>query len=278
MANFSSGADRKPVMDYVDKYLNKTALTSMPVTNQKTVGQQYAGIRMQGVNDYFKNKAKGGEAGTVGLRDVIAVPSSIPGVANQPAMVEKQKPNTGNTYTVNAGNQTYVNQLNELYDKIVNRKPFQYDLNGDLLYQQMADQYMQMGKQASRNAMGQAASLTGGYGNSYAQQVGNQMNQQYMTALNQNIPELYQQALNAYITEGDRMMQQYELAAAHPGMVEAIRPKTYTVQQQSAEEGDDTSAYMQMLQNMISSGDSFAGTQPQNALNNWYYQLMNARK
>lgn len=184
----------------------------------------------------------------------------------------------GATYTVNAGNQPYVNQLNALYDQIMNRKPFQYDLNGDLLYQQMADQYAQMGAQASRNAMGQAAALTGGYGNSYAQQVGTQANQQYMTALNQNIPALYQQALNAYLAEGDRMMQQYELAAAHPGMVEAISPKTYTVQQKSAEEGDDTSAYMQMLQNMLSSSANTTSDPATNALANWYYQLMNAQK
>lgn len=183
----------------------------------------------------------------------------------------------GATYTVNAGNQPYVGQLNALYEQIVNRKPFQYDLNGDLLYQQMADQYTQMGAQASRNAMGQAAALTGGYGNSYAQQVGNQANQQYMTALNQNIPDLYQQALNAYLAEGDRMMQQYELAAAHPGMVEAISPQTYTVQQQSAEEENDTSAYMQMLQNMLSGANATINPAT-NALANWYYQQMNAQK
>lgn len=195
---------------------------------------------------------------------------AIAGVINPAATT------AGATYTVNAGNQPYVNQLNALYEQIVNRKPFQYDLNGDLLYQQMADQYAQMGAQASRNAMGQAAALTGGYGNSYAQQVGTQANQQYMTALNQNIPDLYQQALNAYLAEGDRMMQQYELAAAHPGMLDAISPKTYTVQQ-SAEEGNDTSAYMQMLQNMLSSGFNTNSAPATNALANWYYQLMNAQ-
>lgn len=184
----------------------------------------------------------------------------------------------GATYTVNANNQPYVNQLNALYEQIVNRKPFQYDLNGDLLYKQMADQYAQMGAKASRNAMGEAAALTGGYGNSYAEQVGAQANQQYMTALNQNIPDLYQQALNAYLAEGERMMQQYELTAAHPGMLEAISPKTYTVQQKSAEEGDDTSAYMQMLQNMLSGGINTTSAPATNALANWYYQLMNAQK
>lgn len=135
------------------------------------------------------------------------------------------------SYTVNAGNQPYVDQLNALYDQIMNRKPFQYDLNGDLLYKQMADRYAQMGQMAMRDTMGTAAALTGGYGNSYAQQVGNQAYQQYMTALNDKVPSLYEQALNAYLQEGDQLLQQYQLAAEHPGVLNAIKPQTYTVQE-----------------------------------------------
>jgi hypothetical protein len=122
------------------------------------------------------------------------------------------------------GTSPYVQQLNTLYDQIMNRKPFQYDLNGDLLYQQMADQYTQLGRQASADAVGQAAALTGGYGNSYATQVGNQANQQYLTMLNQNIPELWDRAYQAYLNEGDQLLQQYELAAAHPGYLQALQP------------------------------------------------------
>lgn len=219
-------------------------------TNQQNQYPSYSQVQQQAADQSEENRATGlikkaGQAGAAAGR--MMNPTQGGSSAG------------GATYTVNAGNQPYVGQLNALYEQIVNRKPFQYDLNGDMLYQQMADQYAQMGAQASRNAMGQAAALTGGYGNSYAQQVGNQANQQYMTALNQNIPDLYQQALNAYLAEGDRMMQQYELAAAHPGMVEAISPQTYTVQQQSAEEGNDTSAYMQMLQNMLSGRTSMTG-------------------
>jgi hypothetical protein len=125
------------------------------------------------------------------------------------------------------GNAPYVQQLNTLYDQIVNRKPFQYDVNADLLYRQMADQAMKNGALAARNAMGQAAALTGGYGNSYAEQVAAQAYQQDMTALNDNIPELYQQALNAYLAQGDQLLQQYELAAAHPGYLQALQPTGY---------------------------------------------------
>lgn len=142
-------------------------------------------------------------------------------------------PKTTKTYTVNAGNQPYVDQLNSLYDQIMNRKPFQYDLNGDLLYRQMADQYTQLGQQAMRDTIGQAAALTGGYGNSYAQSVGNQAYQQYLTALNEQVPSLYDRALNAYMTQGDQLLQQYQLAAAHPEYVNAIKPRTYTVAEET---------------------------------------------
>lgn len=136
----------------------------------------------------------------------------------------QSRDNNNQYYGGGNANTPYIEQLNSLYDQIMNRKPFQYDLNGDLLYRQMADQYTQLGQQAMRDTMGQAAALTGGYGNSFAQQVGNQAYQQYMTALNDNIPELYQQALNAYFAQGDQLLQQYELAAAHPGYLQAMQP------------------------------------------------------
>lgn len=142
-----------------------------------------------------------------------------------PAMQQRNAQTSGGGYGGGSGgNAPYVQQLNTLYDQIMNRKPFQYDLNGDLLYRQMADQYTQLGRQASADAMGQAAALTGGYGNSYATQVGNQANQQYLTMLNQNIPELWDRAYQAYLNEGDQLLQQYELAAAHPGYLQAMQP------------------------------------------------------
>lgn len=183
----------------------------------------------------------------------------------------------GSTYTVNAGNQPYVDQLNSLYDQIVNRKPFQYDLNGDLLYRQMADRYTQLGQQAMRDTMGQAAALTGGYGNSYANQVGNQAYQQYMTALNDNVPQLWDRAYQAYMNEGDQLMQKYELTAAHPGYVEAISPRTYTVTPPKEEEDDppagNQSAYdLALMSAGLLPGRAGAGTT--NPFVNYYYGLL----
>ena len=131
-----------------------------------------------------------------------------------------------NASAAGSSNTPYMAQLNSLYDQIMGRKPFQYDLNGDLLYRQAADQYAQLGQQAMRDTMGTASALTGGYGNSYAQQAGNQAYQQYLTALNQQIPEYYDRALQAYQAEGDRLLAQYQLAAAHPGTLSAMRPSS----------------------------------------------------
>ena len=102
-------------------------------------------------------------------------------------------------------------QLNDAINMIMNRENFSYDLNGDALYQQYKDQYVNQGKMAMMDTMGQAAALTGGYGNSYAQSVGQQAYQGYLQQLNDKIPELYQLAMNKYQMEGDDLYNQYSL-------------------------------------------------------------------
>ncbi len=101
--------------------------------------------------------------------------------------------------------------LNKTIDKILNREEFSYDLNGDALYQQYKDQFVNQGKTARDDAIGQAAAMTGGYGNSYAQSVGQQTFQGYMQQLNDQIPELYQLAYDQYRREGEDLYNQYGL-------------------------------------------------------------------
>jgi hypothetical protein len=103
----------------------------------------------------------------------------------------------------------YTNQLNNLYDQIINRKDFQYDLNSDTLYKQAKEQYVNLGKQAMMDTMGQAANLTGGYGNSYASTAGNQAYQSYLQKLNDNIPDYYNLALQKYNTEGENLYNKF---------------------------------------------------------------------
>jgi hypothetical protein len=102
-------------------------------------------------------------------------------------------------------------QLNDAINKIMNREKFSYDMNGDALYQQYKDKFIQQGKMAMQDTMGQAAAMTGGYGNSYAATVGNQAYQQSLQNLNDVIPELYKMAYDRYDREGQALLDQYAL-------------------------------------------------------------------
>ena len=108
----------------------------------------------------------------------------------------------------------YEDQLSQLLDQIMNRGEFTYDLNSDVLYQQAKDQYVNLGRMAMMDTMGQAAALTGGYGNSYASTAGNQAYQAYLTQLNENIPEYYQLALDAYQRQGEDLYNRYGILNA----------------------------------------------------------------
>lgn len=108
----------------------------------------------------------------------------------------------------------WQSQLNDIMSKILNRDKFSYDMNADALYQQYKDQYTNQGKMAMMDTIGQAAAMTGGYGNSYAQGVGQQAYQGYLQQLNDKVPELYQLALNKYQMEGDALLNQYSMMGA----------------------------------------------------------------
>lgn len=103
------------------------------------------------------------------------------------------------------------NDLNNVISGIQNYGDFSYDVNSDALYQQYADQYIQQGKMAMQDAMGQAAAMTGGYGNSYASTVGNQAYQGYLQQLNDKVPELAQMAFSRWQAGKDDLYNQYGL-------------------------------------------------------------------
>ena len=130
-------------------------------------------------------------------------------VTQAQALLNQQMANKPGAY-----NSAWQGQLDDVIGQILNRDKFSYDLNADALYQQYANQYATQGKMAMMDTMGQAAAMTGGYGNSYAQSVGQQAYQSYLQQLNDKIPELYQQALNRYQMEGDALYDQYAMLGA----------------------------------------------------------------
>lgn len=104
----------------------------------------------------------------------------------------------------------YEEKLKNYLQQMEERKPFQYDVGSDALYQQLRDNYEQQGKLAMEDTMGKAAAMTGGYGNSYAQSVGQQVYNQHMQQLNDTVPELYGMALDRYQKEGQELQGKYD--------------------------------------------------------------------
>ena len=75
---------------------------------------------------------------------------------------------------------TWDQPMEELYGRLTSRPAFSYDAGKDPLYQQYRDSYIQQGKLAMKDTMGQAAALTGGYGSTYGQAVGQQSYDAYL--------------------------------------------------------------------------------------------------
>lgn len=114
-------------------------------------------------------------------------------------MSEKQK----NKDTAPVYKSGYADALKSNLAKVMEKKNFSYDANKDKLFSQYKDSYEKSGKTAMQDTMGNAATLTGGYGNSYAVTAGQQAYNSYMSKLNDKIPELEQRAYERYKDEED---------------------------------------------------------------------------
>lgn len=108
----------------------------------------------------------------------------------------------------------YEKDTDKLYDQIMNREEFSYDVMDDPLYDQMRKTYTREGQRAMQDTLGQAAARTGGYASSYAVSAANQANNYYMSQLADRVPELYQLAYDMYKDEGDQQRLNLEMIQA----------------------------------------------------------------
>ena len=132
---------------------------------------------------------------------------------SEEALGAKGSLSNANDALTNLGDFNWVDQgkLDDYTSQYQNRDKFSYDFNTDALYQQYKDKYIKQAKMASADVMGQASAMTGGYGSSYAQTVGNQAYQSSLDQLNDVIPELYQLAYDKYNQEGQDLLNNISL-------------------------------------------------------------------
>lgn len=145
-------------------------------------------------------------------------------------------------------------QKNDALNAYMNRGPFKYDINADALYQQYKDKFIQQGQAAMQDTMGQAAALTGGYGSSYAQNVGQQAYNQHLLQLNDVVPELYQMAYGKYQDEGNELLQRYSMLSGEEAEAfnrwyqqnrDAVADQRYDAEKKAA--SDEKAAYAKAL-------------------------------
>mgnify|MGYP004671521921 CR=1 FL=1 len=158
--------------------------------------QRQSPLLSQGVSGYTQGKLNGLEGGYTPGSTVQQAQAYL----NQ---VQSRRPGSYES--------KWDGELTELYNRIANRKPFSYDLGTDPVYQQYREQYQRQGRLAMQDTMGQAAALTGGYGSTYGEQVGQQAYNAYLQNLNDIVPDLYNAAYNRYRDEGTDLYNQYGL-------------------------------------------------------------------
>ena len=148
-----------------------------------------------------QNQQQAAQAAGIGAKPVVNYGPSVyeQYVANNP---ERAKPQYVDYYG---------NRMAEMLQAYKNRDPFSYDVTKDPLYQSYKDQFIQGGKLAMRDTMGQAAALTGGYSSTYGQQVGQQAYDAQLQKLGEVIPQLYGMAYDQWKDAGDQMLQQYSM-------------------------------------------------------------------
>ena len=98
----------------------------------------------------------------------------------------------------------YTDMIDDILDSIVNRPKFEYgteELNADPLYQMYADSYKRNAQLAMRDTMANTTALSGGYGTSYAQSVGQQAYDATMAGLNDRALDFYDRAYGRYQDE-----------------------------------------------------------------------------
>lgn len=123
---------------------------------------------------------------------------------------------------------SYDDEIRDTYSQMMSRPKFSYDLDGDALYQQYKDRYTQNAKLGMKDTMGQAAALTGGYGNSYAQGVGQQRYDETMRGLTDMIPQLESRAYERWKGQGDALRDRYSMLNSMAATEQAGAQEAYS--------------------------------------------------
>lgn len=123
----------------------------------------------------------------------------------QPSGNGKAEEYQGTTYT-----DPYADKREALMEQIAGRE-FSYSPQKDPVYQSYLAQYSQSSDRASRNALAEAAALTGGQASTAAIAAATQAADYYTSKAGAVLPELYQLAYQMYAGENQTLLNQLDI-------------------------------------------------------------------
>lgn len=181
-----------------------------------------------------------------------ATPAAQTAQEQAPAVNVAAAPQTGPSVYGGA----YDSQILDLYGQLSSRPDFNYNVNEDMLYQTYKDRYTQNAKRSMKDTMGQAAGLTGGYGSTYSQGVGQQAYDETMRGLTDKIPELEERAYNRYQAEGQGILDRFNLSNQLGAADQATRQhqQEWDFQQQQYSDAQAQQAYSNLSAAILQSG------------------------
>lgn len=101
-------------------------------------------------------------------------------------------------------------ELDSLAGQIASRPDFKFKVDHEALYDYYKGEYDRQGREAKLDTEAKGAALTGGYGNSYARQAGQQAYEEQVEGLQEDVaPDLWQMALDKYTREGKALVDRY---------------------------------------------------------------------
>ena len=184
-------------------YLEDQKKKQQELQNPQQQTAQPGTYNVQGMSDTTQQQLQKSQAG---YQPNEAVQTAQQNMQN----VQNMRPQTYNS--------KYSGALDSILAEIQNPKPFKYSFNDDELFKYYADLETQNAKKANINAQGQAAALTGGYGNSYGAAAGAQAYQEALLPLYERGMQLAQFARDNYDKDQQRP---YDQLAALQGMDES---------------------------------------------------------
>ena len=137
----------------------------------------------------------------------------------------------------------WLQQAQAALDAYNSGKKFEFDAASDPLYQQYQQIMTGNAQRAMEDTMGQAATLTGGYGSSYAQGVGQQAYAEQMRQLGDRALDIYDRRRAEYDAERDADYRRYLMALemgdrAHQAERESVEDARYDAELAYGKERD----------------------------------------